>query len=138
MQDLKPLHVLATKMWVSVQINILSFCLVRPGPPTELKIVSFTAMTAHLKWEKGFDGHSQISRYKLEYKIGTGVWQRFPGLKIPSSTEFVIENLVPNTSYKFRIKSFNDVGSSVWSKPSLVITTKIQGKIITYFILSFI
>ncbi|XP_062500361.1 protein sidekick-1-like [Corticium candelabrum] len=98
----------------------------RPGPPTELKIVSFTAMTAHLKWEKGFDGHSQISRYKLEYKIGTGVWQRFPGLKIPSSTEFVIENLVPNTSYKFRIKSFNDVGSSVWSKPSLVITTKIQ------------
>ncbi|XP_062499978.1 titin-like isoform X2 [Corticium candelabrum] len=101
---------------------------VQPGPPTKVKIVSFTATTARLKWEKGFDGHSQISGYKLEYKIGTSVWQRFPGLKIPPSTEFVVENLVPNTSYKFRIKAFNDVGSSVWSKPSLVITTETQDK----------
>ena len=106
--------------------------LVQPGPPAKLKIVSFTATTAHLRWEKGFDGHSQIGGYKLEYKIGTSAWQRFPGLKIPPSTDFVVENLVPNTSYKFRIKAFNDVGSSVWSKPTLVITTKTQGKIITY------
>ncbi|XP_062500462.1 roundabout homolog 3-like [Corticium candelabrum] len=96
---------------------------VPPGAPGKPKVESYTRTTVQLKWEKGFDGHADITGYRLEYQNETNSWKRFTALRIPTSTTFTVNNLRPNGPYRFRLRAVTSVGHSQWSEPSEEIMT---------------
>ena len=112
---------------MSQEIIISYYSIVEPKAPSQLRAISLSATSIQLQWKEESNGHSPILRYKLEYQNGTNKWERFPGLKIEPSTLFMVRNLRPNTGYQFRIRAINSIGYSLWSEPSAIITTHLQG-----------
>uniref|UniRef100_A0A3B3Q977 Titin n=1 Tax=Paramormyrops kingsleyae TaxID=1676925 RepID=A0A3B3Q977_9TELE len=82
-----------------------------PAPPKRLDIIDTSNSTATLAWLKPeHDGGSRITGYIVETKAkGSDHWV-FGGQT--KSLHMVIEGLVENTEYDFRVKAKNDAGLS--------------------------
>lgn len=82
-----------------------------PAPPKRLDIIDTSNSTATLAWLKPeHDGGSRITGYIVETKAkGSDHWV-FGGHT--KSLHMVIEGLVENTEYDFRVKAKNDAGLS--------------------------
>uniref|UniRef100_A0AAR2JTQ9 Titin n=1 Tax=Pygocentrus nattereri TaxID=42514 RepID=A0AAR2JTQ9_PYGNA len=80
-----------------------------PSPPAKPKIIDSTKTTITLAWNKPlFDGGSPVTGYSVEYrKTNDEDW--IVGTK---SLKMVLEGLVENTEYEFRVKAQNDTGIS--------------------------
>uniref|UniRef100_A0A8B9LML3 Titin n=1 Tax=Astyanax mexicanus TaxID=7994 RepID=A0A8B9LML3_ASTMX len=82
-----------------------------PAPPKRLDVIDTTATTASLVWMKPeHDGGSRITGYIVETrKKGSDRWVVGGQTK---SLKMVLEGLVENTEYEFRVKAQNDTGVS--------------------------
>lgn len=82
-----------------------------PAPPKRLDIIDTTSSTATLVWMKPeHDGGSRITGYIVETrKKGSDHWIVGGQTK---SLKMVLEGLVENTEYEFRVKAQNDTGVS--------------------------
>lgn len=82
-----------------------------PAPPKRLDVIDTTSSTATLVWMKPeHDGGSRITGYIVETrKKGSDHWVVGGQTK---SLKMVLEGLVENTEYEFRVKAQNDTGVS--------------------------
>lgn len=82
-----------------------------PAPPKRLDVVDTTNSTASLVWLKPeHDGGSRIRGYIVEYRAkGSDLWVVGGETK---SQKMLLEGLVHNTEYDFRVKAKNDAGVS--------------------------
>ena len=86
-----------------------------PGAPTW---GAFTTATRSLtlRWTApSSNGGAAITGYEIEYRSGTsGSWTDGPDPGA-NATSRTISSLTPNTTYQFRIRAINSVGSGTWS-----------------------
>lgn len=82
-----------------------------PAPPKRLDVVDTTNSTASLVWLKPeHDGGSRIRGYIVEFRAkGTDYWVVSGETK---SQKMLVESLIENTEYDFRVKAKNDAGIS--------------------------
>lgn len=82
-----------------------------PAPPKRLDVVDTTNSTASLVWLKPeHDGGSRIKGYIIECRAkGTERWTVSGETK---SLKILLEGLIENTEYDFRVKAQNDAGIS--------------------------
>jgi len=82
-----------------------------PAPPKRLDVVDTTNSTAALVWLKPeHDGGSRIRGYIVEFRAkGTDRWVVSGETK---SQKMLLEGLIQNTEYDFRVKAKNDAGIS--------------------------
>ena len=82
-----------------------------PAAPKRLDVIDTTSTTAYLAWLKPeHDGGSRITGYIVEMRVkGTVNWLVAGQTK---SLKMVVEGLIENTEYQFRVKAQNDSGIS--------------------------
>lgn len=82
-----------------------------PAPPKRLDVVDTTNSTASLVWLKPeHDGGSRIRGYIVEFRAkGTDRWVVYGEAKFQ---KMLVEGLMENTEYDFRVKAKNDAGIS--------------------------
>lgn len=82
-----------------------------PAPPKRLDVVDTTNSTASLVWLKPeHDGGSRVRGYIVEFRAkGTDRWVVSGETK---SQKMLVEGLIENTEYDFRVKAKNDAGIS--------------------------
>ncbi|XP_036374685.1 obscurin isoform X3 [Megalops cyprinoides] len=82
-----------------------------PDPPEDLELVSKSDKSVTLSWFTPLnDGGSPILGYRVEMRLAdSALW--LPCHTEPiCSTEFVVDNLIPGTGYRFRVAALNRVG----------------------------
>lgn len=82
-----------------------------PAPPKRLDVVDTTSSTASLVWLKpDHDGGSRIRGYIVEFKAkDSDHWILYGEAKLQ---KMLVEGLIENTEYDFRVKAKNDAGIS--------------------------
>lgn len=95
-----------------------------PVPPVIPKVCGNSAL---VQWQPPFDGNSPITGYCLECKkVGEKSWTIVcSGMK---ECITVVDDLEPESSYRFRVNAVNTVGQSPFSKPTGFVETKTSGK----------
>ncbi|CAF2543692.1 unnamed protein product [Rotaria sp. Silwood2] len=98
-----------------------------PHPPTIIES-SINSTSIILTWRKDSDFNYAPIRYSLlEYEEEhTPSWKSYDSINKPDGqiTKLRIENLKPNTKYRFRLASQNDMGISDYSRATNYIRTK--------------
>lgn len=81
------------------------------APPKRLDVVDTTSSTVSLAWLKPeHDGGSRIRGYVVEFRVkGSDHWVVAGETKL---TKMLVEGLIENTEYDFRVKAKNDTGIS--------------------------
>ena len=78
-----------------------------------------------LNWqEPENNGGSPIKSYELQISNGGSFATVFEGL----SLKHTINQLIPQTTYKFQVRSKNESGYSEWSKPTEITTKQPSSK----------
>ena len=108
-------------------IYILMLFSDKPSAP-EVPIVPQTLATSALvQWQPPFDGNSPILSYNLQYrKLGDKEWSTFAD-EIKEIVA-VIEDLEPNSLYKFRVGAANEIGRGEMSESTELIQTPPESK----------
>lgn len=100
--------------------------LAKPGSPSKPYITAMTATSVVLAWDppETLD-RIPITAYTIEYKESSvSTWHVAAGVVLSTTT--VIDDLVPNKTYQFRISANNEVGISNPSEPSDSITMNLE------------
>ncbi|XP_041658850.1 obscurin isoform X26 [Cheilinus undulatus] len=83
-----------------------------PDPPEDPEVLSKTKQSVTLSWFTPLhDGGSPILGYRVETRlVDSALW--LPCHSEPvCNTEFVVENLTPGSSYRFRVAAINKAGT---------------------------
>ncbi|XP_064646133.1 triple functional domain protein-like isoform X3 [Lineus longissimus] len=90
----------------------------KPSPPGQPVIIEQTGTSVHLEWAPPqFTGNCNIQGYTVEFtEEGVGIWQA--AVPYVPDTSHILEDLVPGTTYQFRVSANNAVGISEASHPS--------------------
>ncbi|XP_076349782.1 cell adhesion molecule Dscam1-like isoform X2 [Tachypleus tridentatus] len=85
-----------------------------PDNPQSVKVVSFTSRSVTLSWLPPFTGNSPITEYIVQWKKKEDKWQQQSSNSTirGNETTFIISNLLPFTSYSFRVFAVNRLGTS--------------------------
>ncbi|XP_041725138.2 protein sidekick-2-like [Coregonus clupeaformis] len=99
-----------------------------PGPPTNIAISNIGPCSVALQFKPGYDGKTSISRWQVEAQIGiigeNEEWVMVHQLpNEPDARSLEVLDLNPYTSYRFRMRQVNIVGTSPPSQPSRKIQT---------------
>uniref|UniRef100_A0A674ABP6 Sidekick cell adhesion molecule 2 n=1 Tax=Salmo trutta TaxID=8032 RepID=A0A674ABP6_SALTR len=99
-----------------------------PGPPTNIAISNIGPRSVALQFKPGYDGKTSISRWQVEAQIGiigeNEEWVMVHQLpNEPDARSLEVLELNPYTSYRFRMRQVNIVGTSPPSQPSRKIQT---------------
>ncbi|XP_045498877.1 obscurin isoform X7 [Colias croceus] len=95
-----------------------------PDSPTATEVSDTEVL---LRWKQPkYDGNSPVVCYSLQYKEGDSVEWKTVAENIDHEF-FVIRDLVPNTSYQFRLSSRNRIGWSDKGIPTNLVKTKESG-----------
>lgn len=79
----------------------------QPITPTHIDITHTRPTAITLDWNSSSDNSLPLQGYILEYReSSSSTWVSLPSNPIPT-TQFTVENLLPATSYDFRVKAFN-------------------------------
>jgi len=88
-----------------------------PSPPGQPVVIDITGTTCVLRWEEvQDDGGADVKHYIVEYF--RDVWDVWLKAKTTKDCQVTIEDLIPGSRYKFRIKSENAYGISDESQES--------------------
>ena len=112
--------------------------LAKPGSPSKPYITAMTATSVVLAWDppETLD-RIPITAYTIEYKESSvSTWHVAAGVVLSTTT--VIDDLVPNKTYQFRISANNEVGISNPSAPSDSITMNLETGLFSSFYSVFI
>uniref|UniRef100_A0A3Q2XUG2 Sidekick cell adhesion molecule 2 n=1 Tax=Hippocampus comes TaxID=109280 RepID=A0A3Q2XUG2_HIPCM len=98
-----------------------------PGPPTNLAVSNVGARSVSLQFKPGYDGKTSISRWQVEAQVGLVGNEEWLTLRQlpnePDARAMEVLDLNPYTSYRFRMRQVNIVGTSPPSQPSRKIQT---------------
>lgn len=83
-----------------------------PDPPEDPEVLSKTINSITLSWFTPLhDGGSPILGYKVEMRLlDSALWLPCHSETV-CNTEFVVQNLTPGCSYRFRVAGINRAGS---------------------------
>jgi len=88
-----------------------------PSPPGQPVVIDITGTTCVLRWEPiQDDGGADVKHYIVEYF--RDVWDVWLKAKTTKECQVTIEDLIPGSRYKFRIKAENAYGISDESEES--------------------
>nr|XP_015818292.2 protein sidekick-2 isoform X3 [Nothobranchius furzeri] len=99
-----------------------------PGPPTNLAITNIGPRSVNLQFKPGYDGKTSISRWLVEAQVAV-VGDNEDWVMVhqvsnePEARSLEVPGLNPYTSYRFRMRQVNIVGTSPPSQPSRKIQT---------------
>ncbi|KAL3982100.1 Fibronectin type III domain family protein [Acanthocheilonema viteae] len=84
-----------------------------PSPPGKPESINISEDSLTLNWARPYsDGGGRIRGYLIEKKeVGTDIWQKCNYNPNPS-TSCIINNLIENRDYEFRVFAVNDAGNS--------------------------
>ncbi|CAH2066329.1 unnamed protein product, partial [Iphiclides podalirius] len=85
-----------------------------PAPPARLapaRIANRTRASLLLRWPSAADNGSRVLHYVLEMDSGDG----FAEVSRPRTRQHTVNNLRPQTCYRFRIAAVNECGRGEWS-----------------------
>ncbi len=80
-----------------------------------------------------FNGNSDILSYKIDYKIMND--PKWINALYTLEESCLIQNLMPETKYRFRVSCINSIGTSPYSWASEEIKTLAHGKFTKFFIM---
>ncbi|MBA2558601.1 MAG: fibronectin type III domain-containing protein [Propionibacteriales bacterium] len=92
----------------------------RPGAPTGISATAGNAQ-ATVRWVAPADGGSAITSYEVLVRTGTTVVKTVP-VTPGTSTSTVVTGLLNGTSYNFRVRAINAVGTGAYSVVSAAVT----------------
>ena len=101
-------------MYMMVIVNLCLRILLEPSaPPNDITIDEITSETLALHWSKPpcRTRHGEIVRY--EFALTNGTFTINSGETV--SQELTFENLIPFTTYNFRIAAVTSAGRGNWS-----------------------
>lgn len=89
-----------------------------PGAPTDVRAVADSSTTATLTWTAPSDmGGSAITSYVVEESVDGGVWRGLGDTGL-ARAYVNLEELMPGSSYQFRVAAVNSSGVGAMSQPS--------------------
>lgn len=89
-----------------------------PGAPTGVRAVADSTTTATITWTAPSDkGGSAITGYVVEESVDGGAWREL-GNTGDAETYANVLDLVPGSSYQFRVAAVNSAGTGAMSQPS--------------------
>ncbi|BET00679.1 Fibronectin type III domain [Nesidiocoris tenuis] len=100
--------------------------LMEAHPPSEVYQAKFngvTATTAKIIIEAPrTNGGRPIKAYIAQYKLDNQNWNEALNTTWPIGSNYIIEHLMPQSTYHFRFSAMNEVGISPWAAPLHVLT----------------
>ncbi|CAG9567387.1 unnamed protein product [Danaus chrysippus] len=93
-----------------------------PAPPERLpaaRVTQRARTSLLLRWPSATDNGARVTHYLLEMDAGEG----FVELTRPRTRQHTVNNLQPQTRYRFRIAAVNECGRGDWSEETVVWTT---------------
>ena len=93
--------------------------------------MAFTSRSVNLSWTPPLNMHnSLVSHYLIHVRVGEdGGWDKGAVLETETNaTVFQVDNLLPFTTYSFRVTAVNAMGRSHHSKESYYMLTLREGK----------
>jgi hypothetical protein len=98
-----------------------------PDKPSRPIVAQYSSDQVYLIWESpAFNGNSDILCYKVDYKISGDV--KWSNALYTIEECCLVKNLMPFTSYRFRVSCINTIGVSSYSWASEEITTLAPGE----------
>jgi hypothetical protein len=96
----------------------------RPETPLVPRIVSITDTTAVISWQAPPSFNCDISAFHIQKRVGQrGAWDPPSGKSLPPHfRNFIVKDLIPATSYQFRLSAENRMGCSEWSPPTIMVS----------------
>ena len=95
-----------------------------PASPTSLKVTSTTTTTVTLSWSQAtVVGGSAVRNYIVEYSTNSGRTWTVVTKSVSTSKSLKISGFRTKSTYRFRVKSVNDVGVSGYSN-AVTVTTR--------------
>ncbi|XP_019748958.1 contactin-1a [Hippocampus comes] len=94
-----------------------------PGAPAGVRVMEKSDKNVTLRWSRGADNHSPISKYTIQYRDAffPAAWRNAttspPDVEGNAETATVVD-LVPWTEYEFRVMATNTLGTGDPSVPS--------------------
>ncbi|KAJ8305579.1 hypothetical protein KUTeg_016124 [Tegillarca granosa] len=79
--------------------------------------------SVNVSWSPGFDGHSAIERFIMQYRLVAGLmlpeegWNTMQNPILPNSRWHIVDRLRPARNYQFRVSAVNAVGEGPYSSP---------------------
>ncbi|XP_046961636.1 fibronectin type-III domain-containing protein 3a isoform X2 [Vanessa cardui] len=89
-----------------------------PDRPSPARVQQRTRTSVLLRWSSVADNGARITHFILEMDAGEG----FTELKRPRTPQHTVNNLQPQTRYRFRIAAVNECGRGEWSEETVVWT----------------
>jgi hypothetical protein len=82
-----------------------------PTTPSELAATVASASRVNLRWR---DNSSNESGFRIERRIGTGSWSQIASVGA-NATTFASTGLRSSTNYEYRVRAYNQGGTSAYS-----------------------
>nr|XP_032835441.1 nephrin-like isoform X1 [Petromyzon marinus]XP_032835443.1 nephrin-like isoform X1 [Petromyzon marinus]XP_032835444.1 nephrin-like isoform X1 [Petromyzon marinus]XP_032835445.1 nephrin-like isoform X1 [Petromyzon marinus] len=83
----------------------------RPDPPTDVRVVNVTDISATLTWQAGFNG-GLTQRFRVKYQVQGARSARYVDVDPPQATAFTVAGLLPSTGYNLSVSAWNRLGHS--------------------------
>ncbi|XP_048587603.1 roundabout homolog 1 isoform X5 [Nematostella vectensis] len=80
---------------------------VPPGPPTDVSALPLTSTSIKLSWKPAFNGHSPVTSYTIEQRVGDRYQEIASGVTM---TAYTVSGLSPYVEYTFRLRAMNAIG----------------------------
>ena len=94
------------------------------GPPGKPRVEKVTSNSVQLVWEASEQGSTNIKGYTVSYSYETDKWLDYNTDSRTNRGLVIVDNLIPNTAYCFRVQAINDTGTSPFSPQSDTTTTE--------------
>ncbi|HEV2193470.1 MAG TPA: fibronectin type III domain-containing protein [Nitrosopumilaceae archaeon] len=83
-----------------------------PAAPAGLTASAVNATRINLSWTAPSNGGSPITGYKIEYKVGLGIYSTLTTISGNATTSYSHTALIPSTAYTYRVSAINAIGTS--------------------------